>query len=157
VINNESKLFKDDDGNMLSLNDLFTTIYSNSKRKNIEITNTIQDISDGIKSPEDMVVMGPLVRDLFEIGIRNDDQMTRLAAVVQKYVSTSERVKAKEIDNKGGFLLSDEERRQLQEIAKENQAELISIQNTNPSNEDIYKLAESKINKLEELNPDYEL
>lgn len=157
MISNESKLFEDGEGNLLSLNDLFTTIYSNSKRKNIEITNTIKDISDGITSPDDIIVKGPLIRDLFEIGIRNDDQMTRLAAVVQKYVSTNERVKSKEIDSSKGFLLSDEEKKQLLDIAKENQTALISVRNTGDSNEDIYKLAESKINKLEELNLDYEL
>ena len=140
ALNNETKMFKNEFDEDISLNDLFTDIYRNSKNKSTEIKIAITAVMDKMEDADDVMKMMPLVRDLYEIGVRNDDELVKLATIVQKYITSREKMdldpKDKGADgDKGYYTLTPEEKEQLKQIVIENMPE------TN------YKLVESAMSK----------
>ena len=75
-----------------------------------------------IKTPNDAIVIVPLIKDYLDVGVRNDEQLVKLAAIVQRLVSNQNKG---EEDGVGG--LSEEERQQLME-----EAQKITEQMNNP-------------------------
>lgn len=87
---------------------LFENIVTNSENKRNQIDLLLSDLREMIKTPETAVMMVPLIKEYLDIGIRNDDQLVKLAAVVQRLLNS-----ATEGDENGGFQLSEEEKKQL--------------------------------------------
>ena len=87
---------------------LFENIVTNSENKRNQIDLLISDIREMIKTPENALMMVPLIKEYLDIGIRNDEQLVKLAAVVQRLLNS-----ASESSESGGFALSDAEKKQL--------------------------------------------
>lgn len=87
---------------------LFSDIVTNSANKRDQIDLLVSDIREMIKTPENALMMVPLIKEYLDIGIRNDEQLVKLAAVVQRLLNS-----ATESSEGGGFSLSDAEKKQL--------------------------------------------
>lgn len=87
---------------------LFSDIVTNSANKRDQIDLLVSDIREMIKTPENALMMVPLIKEYLDIGIRNDEQLVKLAAVVQRLLNSST-----ENSEAGGFSLSDAEKKQL--------------------------------------------
>ena len=93
-----------------SFSDLMKDIYSNSSKKDRQINMLIGELRPLIKNVGDATVIVPLIKEYLEVGVKNDEHLVKLAAVVQRLVSTSNRVQA---DTGSSWMLSEEEKKQL--------------------------------------------
>jgi hypothetical protein len=93
-----------------SFSDLMKDIYSNSSKKDRQINMMIGELRPLIKNVGDATVIVPLIKEYLEVGVKNDEHLVKLAAVVQRLVSTSSKVQA---ETGNSWMLSDEEKKQL--------------------------------------------
>jgi len=95
-----------------SFSDLLKEIHGNQKKKAKQLASLIAELRPLVQSLGDATVVVPLIKEYMEISVKNDDQLIKMAAIVQR-LSTS-------ISQSGdGGLLTDEEMAQLQNITEE--------------------------------------
>jgi hypothetical protein len=95
-------------------------IVKNSENKKDQIDILISELRTLIKTVNDAVIIVPLIKDYYDVGIKNDEQLVKLASVVQRLVAKGE------ASGEGpSMVLSEDERKQLMEevitISKGNQ------------------------------------
>jgi hypothetical protein len=95
-----------------SFSDLLKDIYSNSQKKDRQINVLISELRPLIKNIGDATVIVPLIKEYLEVGVKNDEHLVKLAAVVQRLISTNNKVQA---ETGQSWMLSDEEKKQLLE------------------------------------------
>jgi hypothetical protein len=83
-------------------------IVKNSEKKRVKIDVQFEDLRGLIKTINDALLIVPLMKDYLDVGVKNDDQLIKLAAVVQRLVAKSE-----SSGDGNSSLLSEEEREQL--------------------------------------------
>lgn len=83
-------------------------IVKNSENKKDQIDILISELRSLIKTVNDAVIIVPLIKDYYDVGIKNDEQLVKLAAVVQRLVA-----KGESSGEGNNMILSDEERKQL--------------------------------------------
>ena len=93
-------------------------VNSDDKRNQIDIL--ISDLRGMIKTANDAIVIVPMIKDYLDVGVRNDEQLIKLAAIVQRLVSSTNQ----NGEGESGFALSDDERKQLMEEAEKITKEL---------------------------------
>jgi hypothetical protein len=90
-----------------NLSGLFQDIYNNQITKKERISKFIEDLKSKIKHNGDVAIIGPIIKDLIDTSVKNDDHLVKLATIAQRIMLAN---------NKGsgddGFL-SDEEKAQL--------------------------------------------
>lgn len=86
--------------------DLLQEIYNNQKKKENQITSLIAELKPLIQDIGDATLVVPLIKEYMELGIKNDEALIKIAAIIQRVFQT---------DNSGGddFTISDEEKEQL--------------------------------------------
>lgn len=67
--------------------DLCKDIYTNSKTTRNQIEILISELRGKINSVNDAMIVVPLIKDYLDVCVRNDDQLVKLAAVVQRITS----------------------------------------------------------------------
>lgn len=98
-----------------TLSNIFEEIYNNSKKKDEQITKLIGELQPLIQDIGDASLVVPLIKEYLDAGIKNDDQLVKLAAIVQKVIQTQNA----STSNSSSLGISDEERKQLlQEVEK---------------------------------------
>ena len=90
---------------------LCNDIYDNSVHKKEQIDILIDDLRKLIKTPGDAIVIVPLLKEYFDISIKNDEHLIKLAAVVQRFMAKKDEKNAD--GDQVAALISDEEREQL--------------------------------------------
>lgn len=96
-----------------SFSDIMSDVYHNSKKKDRQLKLLIAQLEPLVKNLQDATVIVPLIKEYMEVSIKNDEQIVKLAAIVQRML------KDVNSSDEGGFGLSDEEKKQLLENAKE--------------------------------------
>lgn len=87
---------------------LLKQIHDNSNEKSSQISALVQKLTQFIKDPNDAVLLVPLVAEYLEVGVKNDEQLIKLAGIIQRFV------KAPSSSNEdAGVLLSDAEREEI--------------------------------------------
>ena len=71
-----------------SFKDLCKDVIDRSTSKKDQLDTLISDIRDIIKTPNDVKSFMPRIKELLEVGVKNDEQIIKLAAVVQRLQST---------------------------------------------------------------------
>ena len=95
-----------------SFSDLLKEIHKNQSKKSKQLASLIAELRPLITSLGDATVVVPLIKEYMEISVKNDDQLIKMAAIVQR-LSTS-------MSQSGdGGLLTDEEMSQLMDVAEE--------------------------------------
>ena len=95
-----------------SFSDLLKEIHKNQSKKSKQLASLIAELRPLITSLGDATVVVPLIKEYMEISVKNDDQLIKMAAIVQR-LSTG-------TTNTGdGGMLTEEEISQLQEVAGE--------------------------------------
>ena len=112
-----------------SFADLMSEVYHNSKKKDRQMNQLIASLQPLIKNASDATVVMPLIKDILDVAIKNDDHIVKLTAIVQRYISTKQTISGAD------SLLSDDEKKQLLQIAEtalshELQDELETLQET---------------------------
>ena len=95
-----------------SFSDLLKEIHKNQSKKSKQLASLIAELRPLITSLGDATVVVPLIKEYMEISVKNDDQLIKMAAIVQR-LSTGN------ISSGEGGMLTEEEITQLQEVADE--------------------------------------
>lgn len=90
-------------------------IVANSEEKKTQLDIVITDLRGMIKTLADAVTIVPLLKDYFEVGVRNDEQLIKLAAIVQRLIAG----KLGPNGEGGDVLLTEEEKKQLMTVVEE--------------------------------------
>ena len=97
-----------------SLSSLFKDIYDNTKYNRKQLDVLTRELTKFIKDGDTAVQIVPMIKEYLEINVKNDDQLVKIAAIVQRLIST---------ESKGGsadeFGLSDAEKEQLMNAVEE--------------------------------------
>lgn len=94
-----------------SLGGLFKDIYDNQQTKKLRISELIAEMKKIIRHAGDMAVMGPIIKDLVDVSVRNDDSLIKLATIAQRIVSANTKS-----EGDVGFLSDSEKEQLLKEI-----------------------------------------
>ena len=92
--------------------DIFKEIYNNSKKKDKQVNALIAELKPLIQNIGDAPVVVPLIKEYLEIGVKNDEHLIKMMAVIQRMNNNA-------ASGGGDSLLTDEELKQLQSIAEE--------------------------------------
>lgn len=100
-----------------NLSGLFKDIYENQVNKKQRISELIAEMKKVIRHAGDMAVIGPIIKDLVDTSVKNDDSLIKMAAIAQRIIGASQKA-----EGDVGFLSDDEKEQllsQLEETAKE--------------------------------------
>ena len=70
-----------------TLSDVFKDIYDNSKRNKEQLEVLMKEVVGFIKDGDTAVQIVPMLKEYLEINVKNDDQLVKVAAIVQRLVS----------------------------------------------------------------------
>ena len=91
-----------------SLSSLFKDIYDNSKHNKEQLEILVKEVAGYIKDGDMAIQLIPMIKEYLEINVKNDEQLVKLAPVVQRLIAA---------EGKGGseseFGLSEKEKEQL--------------------------------------------
>ena len=90
-------------------------IINNSEQKKDQLDILITDLKDMIKTVHDAVTIVPLLKEYFDVSVRNDEQLIKLAAIIQRLMSG----KVGPDGEGGGTILTEEEKKQLMSAIEE--------------------------------------
>lgn len=86
--------------------DILEEIYNNQKKKEKQISGLISELRPLIQDTGDATMIVPLIKEYLEIGVRNDEQLVKMATIVQRALQS-------EGSDESGFGITDAEREQL--------------------------------------------
>lgn len=107
------------------LEDILEEIHKSTKKKRNKIEMVLDKMNNLISEPKDVIVMAPLMKDYFDLLIKNDDGLVKLATIVQRIYSAESYKKLAEGEDIGN--LSDEERKELMALATEAKKEIVDL------------------------------
>ena len=70
-----------------NFSDLSEEIYENSKLKKTQIDLLVQEVHGYIQGIEDIAIVGPILKELLDVGVKNDDNLLKLATVIQRIMN----------------------------------------------------------------------
>ena len=100
-----------------SFSDLMSDVYHNSKKKDRQMNQLIASLQPLVKNTSDATVIIPLIKEILDVSIKNDDHLVKLTSIVQRYISTKHTISGAD------GLLSDEEKDQLLRMAERTMTE----------------------------------
>ena len=101
-----------------NFSDLSQEIYENNKLKKTQIDLLIQEVHGYIQGIEDIAIVGPIIKELMDVGIKNDDNLVKLATIYQRIMSKQT------VDDCDTSLLSEEEKEQLMQSLEDVSSDL---------------------------------
>ena len=91
-----------------SLSSLFKDIYENTEYNRKQLDVLTRELVQFIKDGDTAIQIVPMIKEYLEINVKNDDQLVKMAGIVQRLISA---------ENKGGsedeYGLSEDEKQQL--------------------------------------------
>mgnify|MGYP003117595507 FL=1 len=103
-----------------TLSDVFKDIYDNSKTNKQQLEVLMKEVVGFIKDGDTAVQIIPMLKEYLEINVKNDEQLVKLATVVQRIMAAEKRVS----DSGDEFGLSDAEKEQLMNAIESDVQEL---------------------------------
>lgn len=86
--------------------DLLEEIYDNQKKKEKQITGLIGELRPLVQDTGDATLIVPLIKEYLEIGVKNDEQLIKVATILQRIFQNQE-------SGAEGLGITEEEREQL--------------------------------------------
>jgi hypothetical protein len=93
--------------------DLCKDIVKNSENNRDQVEILISDLRSMIKTANDALMIVPLIKEYMDVQVKNDEQLVKLAAVVQRIITSHSVGTDGEMT---GFLTEEEKRQIMQEI-----------------------------------------
>jgi len=87
--------------------DLLKDIYTNSKEKEKQIKDLIETLKPFVENAQSALMIVPLIAEHLNISVKNDEQLIKLAGIVQRAMSSGSS------DEAAGLILSEAEKEQL--------------------------------------------
>ena len=93
--------------------DLLEEIYKNQQKREAQVSALISELKPLVQEIGDATLIVPLIKEYMEIGVKNDEQLIKMATIVQRAIQNQ--------GEDGSLGISEEEKAQLlQEIDKLN-------------------------------------
>lgn len=86
--------------------DLLEEIYNNQKKKEKQISTLISELKPMVQEIGDATLIVPLIKEYLEIGVKNDEQLIKMATIIQRCLANSG-------PGNDNFSISDAEKAQL--------------------------------------------
>jgi hypothetical protein len=86
--------------------DILEEIYNNQKKKDKQISALIAELKPLVQEIGDATLIVPLIKEYLEISFKNDEQLIKMATIIQRIMNTGGSVE-------NGFGISEEEKAQL--------------------------------------------
>ena len=103
-----------------TLSDVFKDIYDNSKTNKQQLEVLMKEVVGFIKDGDTAVQIIPILKEYLEINVKNDEQLVKLATIVQRITAAEKRVS----DSGDEFGLSEAEKEQLMNAIESDVQEL---------------------------------
>ena len=103
-----------------SLSDVFKDIYDNSKTNKQQLEVLMKEVVGFIKDGDTAVQIIPMLKEYLEINVKNDEQLVKLATIVQRITAAEKRIS----DSGDEFGLSEQEKQQLMDAIESDVQEL---------------------------------
>ena len=97
-----------------TLSDLFKDIYDNTDKNRKQLDVLTRELVSFIKDGDTAMQIVPMLKEYLEINVKNDDQLVKIAAVVQRLLAAEARGGSED-----AFGLSDTEKEQLMKAVEE--------------------------------------
>ena len=91
-----------------SLSSLFKDIYKNTEYNRKQLDILTKELVQFIKDGDTAVQIVPMIKEYLEINVKNDDQLVKMAGIVQRLISAEGKVGSED-----EFGLSEDEKTQL--------------------------------------------
>lgn len=82
-MNTEYEIFKDK-----TLSSLFEDIYTNSTDNKKQLELLIEKVAELIKDKSSAATIVPVIKEYFDIKVKNDENLIKLAGIIQKLISS---------------------------------------------------------------------
>ena len=86
--------------------DILKEIYDNQKKKEAQISALIGELKPLINDIGDATLVVPLIKEYMELGIKNDEQLVKMATIIQRALASGK-------SEEEGFGMTEEEKQQL--------------------------------------------
>ena len=103
-----------------TLSDVFKDIYDNSKTNKTQLEVLMKEVVGFIKDGDTAVQIIPMLKEYLEINVKNDEQLVKLATIVQRITAAEKRVS----DSGDEFGLTEAEKNQLMDAIESDVQEL---------------------------------
>ena len=103
-----------------TLSDVFKDIYDNSKTNKQQLEVLMKEVVGFIKDGDTAVQIIPLLKEYLEINVKNDEQLVKLATIVQRITAAERRSS----DSGDEFGLSEAGKQQLMDAIESDVQEL---------------------------------
>ena len=103
-----------------TLSDVFKDIYDNSKTNKQQLEVLMKEVVGFIKEGDTAVQIIPMLKEYLEINVKNDEQLVKLATIVQRITAAEKRIS----DSGDEFGLSESEKEQLMSAIESDVQEL---------------------------------
>ncbi len=97
-----------------SLSDVSKDIYDNTEKNRQQLDVLTRELVQYIKDGDTAVQIVPMLKEYLEINVKNDDQLVKIAAIVQRLLSAEAKGGSEE-----SFALSDTEKEQLMKAVED--------------------------------------
>jgi hypothetical protein len=99
-----------------NLSGLFQDIYNNQLNKKERISQLIADLKSKIKHNGDIAIIGPIIKDLIDTSVKNDDHLVKLATIAQRIMLANNKSSGDD-----GFLTEEEKVQLLKDLEEAKQ------------------------------------
>ena len=86
--------------------DILEEIYNNQKKKEAQVTALISELKPLVQEIGDATLIVPLIKEYMEIGVKNDEQLIKMATIIQRVINSNQ-------NDDGNLGISEEEKAQL--------------------------------------------
>jgi len=97
-----------------TLSDVFKDIYDNTEKNRQQLDILTKELVGHIKDGDTAVQLVPMIKEYLEINVKNDDQLVKIAAIVQRLLAAEAKGSSED-----AFALSDAEKEQLMKAVEE--------------------------------------
>ena len=87
--------------------DILEEIYQNQQKREDQVSSLISELKPLVQEIGDVTLIVPLIKEYLDIGVKNDEQLIKMATIIQRALQNQ--------DEDGGFGISDDEKTQLLE------------------------------------------
>lgn len=90
-----------------NFSELVKDIVLNSENKKNQIDILVSELRSMMTGVNEAIMIVPLIKEYLDVGVKNDEQLVKLSAVLQRFMNT------KKSDNGADVGLTEEEKKQL--------------------------------------------
>lgn len=110
------------------LTEILKDIHDNALSKRTTILGVITQLTDLIKTADNAIMLAPIIREFYDVSIKNDEQLVKVATIVQRTISAEAYMGSPQNDPDG--FMTDDEKERLVRNALDDMKTVVATVNT---------------------------